>query len=87
MKMKSNFKKGVSLDSLAPGQAGRGCEGPEREIPLRLQDLGFVPGTRLVVRRKAPMGNPVEVELRGYRLCLRTEQLSSVVVEIEGENE
>ena len=37
----------------------------------RLLDLGFVPGTEVRVVRRAPLGDPVEYELRGYRLCLR----------------
>ena len=37
----------------------------------RLLDLGFVPGTDVRVVRRAPLGDPVEYELRGYRLCLR----------------
>lgn len=84
MKMKTNFKTGVLLQDLAPGAAGRICEPANGSIPDRLQDLGFVPGTRVVVRRRAPMGDPVEIELRGYRLCLRTEQLSAVLVVPEG---
>lgn len=82
--MKTNFKTGVLLRDLAPGAAGRICDPEKGSIPDRLQDLGFVPGTRVVVRRRAPMGDPVEIELRGYRLCLRTEQLSAVLVVPEG---
>jgi len=44
-------------------------------IPSRLEDLGFVPGTRLRVVRRAPFGDPIELEIRGYRLCLRAEQI------------
>ena len=46
----------------------------------RLEDLGFVPGTRLRVLRRAPFGDPVEVELRGYRICLRAEQVAGLMV-------
>src|SRR5512147_704414 len=59
------------LISLPPGREARLCA-PEdgREIPRRLQDLGFVPGTPVLIRRRAPLGDPVEIEIRGYRLCL-----------------
>ena len=44
----------------------------------RLADLGFVPGTPVQVVRKAPLGDPIEVEIRGYRLCLRAEEAAAV---------
>lgn len=75
----------IPLIDLPPDRVGRLCE-PEagREIPRRLQDLGFVPGTEVIVRRRAPLGDPVEVELRGYRLCLRCAQLDVLRVEPQG---
>lgn len=72
----------IPLIGLAPGAPAVLCD-PEagREIPRRLQDLGFVPGTPLVIRRRAPLGDPVEIEIRGYRLCLRLAQLDTLRVE------
>ncbi len=52
-------------------------------IPSRLEDLGFVPGTRLRVVRRAPFGDPIELEIRGYRLCLRAEQIVGLRVVLE----
>jgi ferrous iron transport protein A len=52
-------------------------------IPSRLEDLGFVPGTSLRVVRRAPFGDPIELEIRGYRLCLRAEQIVGLRVEPE----
>lgn len=77
----------IPLIGLAPGALAVLCD-PEagREIPRRLQDLGFVPGTPLVIRRRAPLGDPVEIEIRGYRLCLRLAQLDALRVE-PGETE
>ena len=54
-------------------------------IPSRLEDLGFVPGTRLRVVRRAPFGDPIELEIRGYRLCLRAEQVETLRVTPDGE--
>lgn len=70
------------LISLPPGREARLCA-PEdgREIPRRLQDLGFVPGTPVLIRRRAPLGDPVEIEIRGYRLCLRLAQLDALRVD------
>lgn len=74
---------------LPPGRLARLCAPDDgRQIPRRLQDLGFVPGTPLVIRRRAPLGDPVEIEIRGYRLCLRLEQLDQLRVEVaDGDHE
>jgi ferrous iron transport protein A len=50
-------------------------------IGRRLLDLGFVPGTEVRVVRRAPLGDPVEYELRGYRLCLRRSEALQIRVE------
>lgn len=77
----------LSLSDLPPGVPGQLCPPAGGvEIPRRLQDLGFVPGTAVVVRRRAPLGDPVEIELRGYRLCLRRDQLQALRVEVDGMN-
>ncbi|TDI20188.1 MAG: ferrous iron transport protein A, partial [Acidobacteria bacterium] len=44
------------------------------------QDLGFVPGTLVEVRRRAPLGDPVEFELRGTHLCLRRGEAARIRV-------
>ncbi len=77
----------ISLIDLAPGARAR-LAAPDagRTIPRRLLDLGFVPGTPLTVVRRAPLGDPVEIEIRGYRLCLRLAQLDALRVEVEGPN-
>jgi ferrous iron transport protein A len=47
----------------------------------RLQDLGLLPRTQIRVLRRAPLGDPVEYELRGYRLCLRRSDAARVRVQ------
>jgi len=62
----------VSLASLAPGaHAVIQSVDSSTAIGRRLQDLGFLPRTPIHVLRRAPLGDPVAYELRGYRLCLR----------------
>jgi ferrous iron transport protein A len=71
----------IPLLALAVGRAARIAEPPPgTAIPRRLADLGFVPGTELCIVRRAPFGDPLELEIRGYRLCLRAEQLESLRV-------
>jgi ferrous iron transport protein A len=77
----------IRLADLPPGTPARLCAAANGgAIPRRLQDLGFVPGTPLVVVRRAPLGDPVEIELRGYRLCLRLAQLDTLRVVTDGPN-
>jgi Fe2+ transport system protein FeoA len=72
------------LTDLAAGEGGRLCTPRDGvAIPTRLLDLGFVPGTSLRVLRRAPLGDPIEIELRGYRVCLRHSQLVALEVEPE----
>jgi len=74
----------VGLDTLAPGESALVCgltgDGP---IERRLLDLGLLPGTRVLALRRAPLGDPIEYELRGYRLCLRRSEARRVCVERE----
>lgn len=77
----------IPLADLPPGTPARLCAAVDgTAIPRRLQDLGFVPGTPVVVVRRAPLGDPVEIELRGYRLCLRLAQLDGLRVVPNGTN-
>ncbi len=46
----------------------------------RLLDLGLVPGTSVLVLRRAPLGDPSVYELRGYQLCLRRSEAERVSV-------
>jgi ferrous iron transport protein A len=75
----------VSLSELPVGSRARLCE-HERSEPLsqRLLDLGLVPGTAVEVIRRAPLGDPLEVELRGYRLCLRRSESDGVCATANG---
>ncbi len=48
----------------------------------RLLDLGFVPRTEIAVVRRAPLGDPVEYEVRGTRICLRRSEAQRVRVRV-----
>jgi Fe2+ transport system protein FeoA len=69
------------LTTLAPGARGivHGVDGscPEGR---RLLDLGFVPRTEITVVRRAPLGDPVEYEIRGTRICLRRSEAERIRV-------
>ena len=83
-KQRRRFRLGhdaPASEPLAAGSRARVCGHPGAgELPPRLADLGFVGGTEIAVIRVAPLGDPVELELRGYRLCLRRDALERVCV-------
>lgn len=54
--------------------------GSECRLQQRLSALGFVTGTPVLVRRRAPMGDPFEYELRGYRVILRKGDADQIFV-------
>jgi Fe2+ transport system protein FeoA len=72
----------LTLDRLAPDAVGVvvGVRDGDDPIDRRLLDLGLLPGTEVRVLRRAPLGDPVEYELRGYRLCLRRSEAERVRV-------
>lgn len=69
------------LDRLGNGRQGTvfALHGPREEC-RRLQELGLVAGTAVSVERVAPLGDPIVIELRGYRLSLRRRQAAMVEV-------
>jgi len=76
--------RAVPLRRLPVGQWARLSAVESPPASRRLLDLGFVPGTRVRVIRRAPLGDPVEIEIRGTRLCLRAAQLRGLHVVPEG---
>ena len=57
----------MTLDKVAPGQGGVITQvGGEGVLRRRLLDMGLTPGTRVSVRKIAPMGDPIELFLRSY---------------------
>jgi len=51
----------------------------------RLLDMGLTPRTKVMIRKMAPMGDPMEVSLRSYALTLRIDDAKNIEVECEGE--
>ena len=72
------------LDELAVGEKGvvKRVEG-EGKIRRRLFDMGVTPGAEILLRKFAPLGDPIELNLRGYELTLRKSEASCVVMEVK----
>ncbi len=55
----------------------------EGKIKRRLFDMGITPGAEVFLRKKAPLGDPIEITLRGYELTLRKTEAACVKVEVQ----
>ena len=73
--------KRLRLDQLKTGERGvvEGYEG-EEDLHYRLKELGLVRGTGVQVKRFAPLGDPMEIVLRGYSLSLRKQDAAKILV-------
>ncbi len=72
----------MTLNELAVGSSAViksvGGNGPLR---CRLLDMGLVPRTRVTLRKVAPLGDPIEIHIRGYELTLRIDDAKEIEVE------
>ncbi|CDA82297.1 FeoA family protein [Vescimonas sanitatis] len=55
--------------------------GGEGALRCRLLDMGLTPRTVVTLRKVAPMGDPIEIHVRGYELTLRVEDARQITVE------
>ena len=55
--------------------------GGEGALRCRLLDMGLTPRTVVTLRKVAPMGDPIEIHVRGYELTLRVEDAQKITVE------
>ncbi len=73
----------MTLDRLSAGESGViTAVGGEGVLRCRLLDMGLIPQTEVTVSKIAPMGDPMELQLRGYVLTLRKEDARSIEVEV-----
>ena len=74
------------LDEFKVGETGliKKVEG-EGRLRRRLFDMGVTPGATVYLRKKAPLGDPLEITLRGYELTLRKSEACLVVLEVKEE--
>ena len=75
----------MTLDKLPLGQeAVITAVGGEGALRCRLLDMGLIPKTRVRVEKVAPLGDPLELRVRGYSLSLRKEDAGKIEVEVAG---
>lgn len=72
------------LSDLKPGMEGKVIKicMNNKEIKRHLLDMGITKGVIVKVKKIAPMGDPIDLELRDYELCLRKLDLDKIQVEV-----
>ncbi len=75
----------VSLAQCEMGSSGTIADvGGERGFRRRLMEMGLVPGTAIQLVRVAPLGDPLEIEVRGCRLSIRRQEAQAVKLDVDG---
>ncbi len=74
----------MNLSMLKPGEKGRivkvGAIGP---VKRRLLDMGVLSGEEVKVEKIAPLGDPIEVTIKDYKLSLRKKEAEGIAVEVQ----
>lgn len=74
----------MKLSELKVGQKAKviGLGVQDKEVRRHLLDMGVTKGVEITVKKKAPMGDPIDIELRDYELCISKSELKQIDVEV-----
>lgn len=80
----SNFNKECKLSELKVGQEGIVVKIniKDKVIKRHLLDMGITRGVKIKIKKIAPMGDPIDIALRDYELCIRKNDLDKINVEV-----
>ena len=68
-----------TIDDLTIGESGVISQvGGEGALRLRFLDMGLIPGTTVILQKIAPMGDPIQIQVRGYELTIRRENARKI---------
>lgn len=74
----------MTLNNLPIGEGAMITKvGGEGALRCRLLDMGIIPKTQVKIQKVAPMGDPIEIRLRGYELTIRREDAEKIEVTTE----
>lgn len=75
----------MNLGKLKPGEQGRilKLDSSIGSLRRRLMDMGVIPGELVRVEKIAPMGDPIEVSIKGYKLSLRKSEATGIEIEVQ----
>ena len=73
-----------TIDDLTIGESGVISQvGGEGALRLRFLDMGLIPGTTVILQKIAPMGDPIQIQVRGYELTIRREDARKIDIREE----
>lgn len=70
----------IKLSQLKPGQKAIIEDFDNQEIHLKLMEMGCLPGEKITIEQKAPLGDPMSVSIAGYTLSLRLNEADHIIV-------
>lgn len=71
----------MTINDLKTGQSGVIAQvGGEGALRLRFLDMGLIPGTKVTLQKVAPMGDPIQIQIRGYELTIRREDAQKITL-------
>jgi len=74
----------MTLADLKPGQSGKILKiQVSGALKRRLMDMGIISGTQVRVEKIAPLGNPIEISIKGYQLSLRKGEADKIEMEAD----
>ena len=76
----------MTILDLRPGQSSRIIGWSVEDPPARLLEMGLLPGTEVEVVRYAPLGDPIDLKVRGFHLSIRKSEAAVVTVEEQVSN-
>ena len=76
----------VSLSDLKKGMSARvvNVQNQNKALRRRFLDMGITQGVIVKIKKIAPLGDPISIELRGYELCIRKSDMKNIDVEVIG---
>ncbi len=82
--MKYRTGEQAKLSELKKGQKAKVVflNTEDRALRRRLLDMGITEGVQIKIKKIAPLGDPIDIEVRGYELCLRKSDMSLIDVEV-----
>ncbi|MEY3350186.1 MAG: hypothetical protein RIQ50_297 [Bacteroidota bacterium] len=78
----SSFYMHKKLSELALGEKGIIVSLEDKELELKLMEMGFLQGEEVVVEQVAPLGDPISVMVAGYQVSLRISEADSIIVDL-----
>ena len=73
----------MTVDELELGEQGKilAFKGKNFSLYKRLMEMGMVKGTIVTMRRKAPLGDPIELSVRGFEIAIRLEDVKEIEIQ------